>query len=163
MSTDRQFDEIYRRTRPSLSRYVARRVVGESADVVDDVFLTAWRRRTDIPREEDSQLMWLYAIARRKIANLVRWRSRLDRFHQATNPLAEVTVSHLSSETSILVHDCLRRLTKNDREILLLIEWDGCTVREAATVLNITEGAATKRIKHARESFVELYSASSTE
>lgn len=146
-----------------LSRYVSRRVVGDSADVVDDVFLTAWRRRTDIPREADSQLMWLYAIARRKIANLVRWRSRLDRFNRATNPLAEVSVSHLSSDTSILVHDCLRRLNNNDRDILLLIEWDGCTVREAATVLKITEAAATKRIKHARESFAELYSASNSE
>ncbi len=142
-------------------RYVSRRVVGDASEIVDEIYLTAWRKRTDIPGDEENQLMWLYAIGRRTIANTVRWHARRDRFNRSTNPLATTSVSNESSETTILVHDCLSRLNKNDREILLLIEWDDCSTNEAAGILNITEAAATKRLKHARDSFIELYSAKS--
>ena len=138
--------------------YVSRRVVGDASEIVDEIFLTAWRKRADIPQDDESQLMWLYAIGRRTIANTVRWHTRLDRFNRATNRLAETSTSNESSETTILVHECLSKLKKNDREILLLVEWDDCTVHEAAGILGITDAAATKRLKHARDSFMSLYS-----
>jgi RNA polymerase sigma factor (sigma-70 family) len=161
MTENEPFNSLYRRTKPSLMRYVSRRVVGDASEIVDEIYLTAWRKRTDIPGDEENQLMWLYAIGRRTIANTVRWHARRDRFNRSTNPLATTSVSNESSETTILVHDCLSRLNKNDREILLLIEWDDCSTNEAAGILNITEAAATKRLKHARDSFIELYSAKS--
>ena len=158
MTENELFTSLYRRTKPSLMRYVSRRVLGDTSEIVDEIYLTAWRKRTDIPMDEDGQLMWLYAIGRRTIANTVRWRSRLDRFNSSTNPLAKTSVSNESSETMILVHECLGRLKKSDREILLLVEWDDCRIDEAAEILDITEAAATKRLKHARDSFIALYS-----
>jgi hypothetical protein len=105
----------------------------------------------------------LIATGRRTIANTLRWRARLDLFNRTTSALAETAVSNNSSETTILVHDCLSRLRKKDREILLLIEWDEFSIHEAATILEISEAAATKRLKQARDSFIGLYSASSSE
>lgn len=157
MSNEKKFDEIYRRTKPKLQAYVSRRMFGDTSEVVDEIFLTAWRRRADMPQEEDAQMMWLYAVGRRTIANHLRFRARLDLFSRTTSALHETSTSNTSSETSILVHECLRQLRKIDREILLLVEWDDLTIHQAATVLQITEAAATKRLKSARDAFSALY------
>ena len=161
MTNDEYFNQIYVRTKPAVTKYVSRRILGDSSDTVNEIFLTAWRRRTDMPQDEESQLMWLYAIGRRTIANTVRWRARLDRFNRATNALTETSSVNNSSETTVIVNDCLSKLKKNDREILLLVEWDECSVHEAAKILGITEAATTKRLKHARDCFIALYNSQS--
>jgi RNA polymerase sigma-70 factor (ECF subfamily) len=161
MTTDGYFNHIYIRTKPAITKYVSRRMLGDSSDTVNEIFLTAWRRRSDMPQDEDAQLMWLYAIGRRTIANTLRWRARLDRFNRATDALAQTSSVNNSSETTVVVHDCLSKLKKNDREILMLIEWDECNIHEAATILGITEAAATKRLKHARDCFISLYNSQS--
>ncbi|CAB4612919.1 unannotated protein [freshwater metagenome] len=163
MMNEQDFDDLYQRAKPRMQKYVARRVFGDSSEIVDEIFLTAWRRRDDIPDGPDAQMMWLYATGRRTIANTLRWRARLDLFNRTTSALAENAASNNSSETTILVHDCLSRLRKNDREILLLIEWDDLSISEAAKVLEITEAAATKRLKQARDSFIGFYTAHSSE
>ena len=163
MDNEMHFDEMYQRAKPKLQKYVARRVFGDSSEIVDEIFLTAWRRRADIPDDHDAQMMWLYATGRRTIANTLRWRARLDLFNRTTSALAETAISNNSSETTILVHDCLSRLRKKDREILLLIEWDEFSIHEAATILEISDAATTKRLKQARDSFIGLYSSRSSE
>lgn len=160
---EQDFDDLYQRAKPRMQKYVARRVSGDSSEIVDEIFLTAWRRRDDIPDDPDAQMMWLYATGRRTMANTLRWRARLDLFNRTTSALAENAASNNSSETTILVHDCLSRLRKNDREILLLIEWDDLSISEAAKVLEISEAAVTKRLKQARDSFIGLYSSHSSE
>lgn len=163
MSNELDFDDLYQRAKPKLQKYVARRVFGDSSEIVDEIFLTAWRRRADIPVDHDAQMMWLYATGRRTIANTLRWRARLDLFNRTNTTLVETATSNNSSETTILVHDCLSRLRKKDREILLLIEWDEFSILEAATILEISEAAVTKRLKQARDSFIVLYSSRSSE
>lgn len=162
MTKDENFNQIYVRTKPAVTKFVSRRMVGDHSDTVNEIYLTAWRRRSDMPQDEEQQLMWLYAIGRRTIANTLRWRTRLDRFNRSTNPLAETSNSNNSSETTVLVHECLSKLKKNDREILMLVEWDECNIQEAAKILDITEAAATKRLKHARDSFIAIYNSQST-
>ena len=161
MTNDKHFNQIYVRTKPAVTKYVSRRILGDSSDTVNEIFLTAWRRREDMPQDEEEQLMWLYAIGRRTIANTLRWRARLDRFNRSTNALAETSNVNNSSETTVVVHDCLSKLKKNDREILILVEWDECNVQEAAKILGITEAATTKRLKHARDSFISIYNSQS--
>ncbi len=48
--------------------YARRRVPHEAGDVVGEVFLTAWRRLDELP-DGDAVRVWLYATARRVIAN----------------------------------------------------------------------------------------------
>jgi RNA polymerase sigma-70 factor (ECF subfamily) len=163
MNNEQDFEDVYQRAKPKLQKYVARRVFGDSSEIVDEIFLTAWRRKADIPDDHEAQMMWLYAIGRRTIANSLRWHARLDLFNRTNTALVETSTSNNSSETTIFVHDCLSRLRKKDREILLLIEWDDFSINEAATILEITEAAVTKRLKQARDSFIALYSARSSD
>jgi DNA-directed RNA polymerase specialized sigma24 family protein len=45
MQNELDFGEMYQRAKPKLQKYVARRVFGDSSEIVDEIFLTAWRRQ----------------------------------------------------------------------------------------------------------------------
>lgn len=153
-SSDRDFNEVYVAARPYVKRYVTRRMQGDVDDVVDEVFLTAWRRRDKMPVVEDELLMWLYGIARRVTANKVRWHRRRERFQKSIEPLTSGSNSGESTSIdSMVVHAALAKLKPADREILMLVEWEGLTVRQSAEVLEVTESAAGKRLAAAREAF----------
>ena len=156
--SDEQFSDFYRLYRPQVVRYVTRRLRQDIDDVVEEAFVTAWRKRALIPQATSDQIVWLYAIARRVIANKVRWRARLDLFNRAHEPLV-VTSTNGDSESleALLVHSALRRMRPQDHEVLLLVEWDGCSIDEAASVLEITPSAAGKRIGAARIAFAEQF------
>ena len=56
------------------------RHANDAQDITQDVFVTAWRRRTEI-RVEDSLLPWLLVTARNTALNASRKRARLHRPH----------------------------------------------------------------------------------
>ena len=151
------FRELYLETYPAVYKYVFRRLRTDVDDVVEDTFVTAWRRRSSTPSNPDEHLLWLYGIARRLIANRVRLHSRRGRFVREMEP-----ISHTASSTedaavaSVMVHAALGRMKHNDREILLLVEWDGLSVDQSARVLGINSTTATKRLAAARQQFKQL-------
>lgn len=153
------FREFYFRTVPFVQRYVIRRLQGDVDDVVESVFVTAWQRADKIPPVHDDQLVWLYAIARRKIANLVRLRRRRDRFNINEDYHGGIDYADSdggAAEAVAIVHTALARMSPSKREILLLIEWDGLSVEQAARILDITPSAAGKRLWAARSTFRKL-------
>lgn len=158
IEAEKQFDEFYRLHRPQVTRYVARRLRSDIDDIVEEVFIIAWRKRKLLPPAVSDQTIWLYATAKRVIANKVRWNGRLDRFSRAQEPLiAESANGDSESVTGLMVHSALRQMRPQDREILLLVEWDGYTIDETATMLGVTTSAAGKRIGAARNAFAEKY------
>src|SRR5438067_3740388 len=67
---DSRFHEIYERHREDVAFYVRRRVAADSVeDLVAETFLVCWRKLDDVPREP---LPWLYAVARKLLANHYR-------------------------------------------------------------------------------------------
>src|SRR5690349_12050848 len=67
MSPEDRFDEIYRRHAAAVLAYARRRVPRDLAEeVVAETFVVCWRRLDRVP--EDA-LPWLYAVARRTLAN----------------------------------------------------------------------------------------------
>src|SRR5262245_7300444 len=105
----------------------------DAQDAVADVFLIAWRRLDAVP-EGDAAKVWLYATARRVIANQrrsTRRRAALrERLAHEQRPLAMGS----SDRERSLVHEALRRLGRRDREVLLLAEWEGLTPGEIGVV-----------------------------
>ena len=55
-----------------------------------------------------------------------------------------------SGEGTEELFEALARLKDNERELLLLVAWDGLTHEEAAKVLGISRSAFTKRFGRAR-------------
>jgi DNA-directed RNA polymerase specialized sigma24 family protein len=151
------FPALYERTNKQISQYVFRRISFDVEDVVDDIYTIAWRKREDIPNDHEEALLWLYAIGRKVIANKVRWKSRLDRFNKLNNPLVAAEARNGSPRDN-WVQEALISMPVIQREALMLVEWDGLCIAEAAEVLGVPGTTVTKRLHSAREVFAKNYS-----
>jgi RNA polymerase sigma factor (sigma-70 family) len=147
------FSRLYREQGRAVLAYALRRVANreDAADVVAETFLIAWRRLAEVPIDAGARL-WLYAVARRVIANLHRTERRRTRLGRR---LAE------SLQTELATHpppggeaaEALRAIAglgDEDRELLLLVSWEELSPGEAAKVLGISSLAARSRLHRAR-------------
>ena len=145
------FDAAYRRWYPDVFRYVRRRVGDDLAgDVASEVFTVAWRRQDKLLAAEH-QLAWLYGVAKLCVANARRARRR-------RGALAERAIAQphrTEHEPDVEVLDALDRLAPADREILMLLAWDGLAGAELAVALGCSEAAARKRLSRARTRLTE--------
>jgi RNA polymerase sigma factor (sigma-70 family) len=152
----RRFDALFTAYSSDIVAYCSWR--GGSAvdtqDVVADVFLTAWRRLDDVPAG-DAARVWLYATARRVIAN--HRRSSRRRAALAERLAHEAPRPTEPDRGDSLVHDALLRLAPGDREVLLLAEWEELTPSEIANVLGCLGVTARARLHRARRRFLAAY------
>lgn len=152
MSEDESdFRTVYEANYVAVLGYAMRRVPSdEAADVAADVFLTAWRRFPDVPRGAEARL-WLYATARRVVANRVRSERRRTRLRARL--LREPADPPQLAPEREPVGDAFGRLTAADREILSLVAWEGLSADEVARVLGCSANAARIRLHRARRRF----------
>jgi RNA polymerase sigma factor (sigma-70 family) len=127
----------------------------DAQDAVAEVFLTAWRRLDDVPRG-DAARVWLYATARRVIANQRRSTRRRAALAER---IAQTAPPHdaLDDPEASLVHEALRRLNRIDREVLLLSEWEGLSPAQIASVLRCPKVTARGRLHRARRRFRAIF------
>jgi RNA polymerase sigma-70 factor (ECF subfamily) len=136
--------------------YARRRTDGATADdVVADVFLTAWRRLDDVPSDP---LPWLLGIARRILANRRRSEARTAALHHrlATTEQPQASDDRRGVWLDEKVENALRALSERDREILLLVAWDGLEPARAARALGARPGAFAVRLHRARRRLAKL-------
>jgi RNA polymerase sigma-70 factor (ECF subfamily) len=150
----KRFEEIYRKHVGAVAAYTLRRASRETAeDVVAETFLVAWRRLDRMPEEP---LPWLYGVARRTLANQRRSAARRDSLAQRLEIEAAA-----GSVTEVDEHllDGLRGLDRRDREVLMLLAWEGLTPAEAAQVLGCSPVAYRIRLHRARKRLALLLDA----
>ena len=123
--------------------YARRRIDAASADdTVSEVFAIAWRRLDDVP--EDA-LPWLLGCARRVLSHQRR-RARRD----------VALIDHLGADAGGAPSSdhalglALSVLNDRDREVLLLIAWEGLDRAQAAKVLGCSRNALAVRLHRAR-------------
>jgi RNA polymerase sigma-70 factor (ECF subfamily) len=153
------FTRTYAAQYEHIVRYGLRRLADPeaSAELAQEVFVVAWRRRAEVP---DHSLPWLYGVARRLLAN--QWRTRraapeilpftgTDRVRGfSTDPDGAAAVADIRA--------ALAGLSLLDQEILRLVGWEELTVSEAAQVLGCTRTAAAVRLHRARRRLSEAIS-----
>jgi RNA polymerase sigma-70 factor (ECF subfamily) len=129
----------------------------DAQDAVAEVFLTAWRRLDDVP--EDDPRIWLYATSRRVIANQRRSSRRSVALHErlALEAAAVGREPQPFDRDEALVHEALRRLGRNDREVLLLAEWEGLSPAQIATLLGCLAVTVRGRLHRARGRFRAIF------
>lgn len=152
---DERFVVLFRTHWAAVHAYARRRTSGDADahDVAAETFTVAWRRLADIP--EDHALPWLYRTAANVLANQTRSSRRRERLrnHAADQPhphrplLDEAVVADESLRTAFAA------LPDGERELLLLVAWEGLTNDEIATVLGVTTNAAALRVSRARAHF----------
>jgi RNA polymerase sigma-70 factor (ECF subfamily) len=139
---------VYERHAHAVKAYVCRRADAATADdVLAEVFLVCWRRFEELPPDP---LPWLLAVARRVLSTQRRSQRRrsalIDRLAQNA---AEPPDVYVSVEDGALA-GALARLREADRELLLLIAWDGLTPAQAAVVLGAKPATVRARLLRAR-------------
>ena len=128
--------------------FALRRVPAEEAqDVVAETFLVAWRRLDEMPAEP---LPWLLGVARNVIATRQRGHRRLTNLFNRLHERAPVLQPHAPTDRAELV-GAFNSLTESDREVLMLVGWDGLTVNQAAEVLGCSPQSLSLRLHRARK------------
>lgn len=151
---ERRFRSLYQEYYPSVQAYAVRRMEAgaDVADVVAEVFTTAWRRLDDIPPPPDARL-WLYGVARRVIAGKRRGAQRF------RNLLARLQANHdggtgHQQKTADFLNDrllmALRQLGAAEREAVQLVLWEQLSHAEAAEVLGCSANAVAIRVHRAK-------------
>jgi len=141
-----------------VARFIARRSYFDQDDILNEVFLIAWRKWNKLPTVVDEQRLWLYGIARRVIANKQRWKARLDKFNLLSEPLNVINRDpSAQSNMSLAVHEALGAISPEHREVLMLTEWDQLSTRDVAKMLQVPETTITKRLHAARHTFAAAY------
>lgn len=151
----RRFDRLFEAYRSDIVAYCGWRATspGDAEDAVSEVFLTAWRRLDDVPAGGAARI-WLYATARRVIANQRRSeRRRAALEDRLTFEVVSRSHAHHDSRKEALVYEALGRLSERDREVLLLSEWEGLSAVQIASVLGCLAVTARGRLHRARERF----------
>jgi RNA polymerase sigma-70 factor (ECF subfamily) len=157
-----RFGELYRRYYRPVRDYCRRRVAADAVDdVVADVFLTMWRRLTDVPAGRDA-LVWLYGVAYRAIGHHWRSASRRRQLEVRILPVADHPASAadepvLDGDECRLVLDAIARLGATDVEVLLLAAWERLSLVDIAAVLGIAPNAVAQRLHRARRNLGREY------
>ena len=132
--------------------YARRRIDRASAyDVVSEVFVVVWRRLEEVP--EDA-LPWLLGCARRVLANQHRGARRTARLRGRLLIEPSVPAPELPSDATL--SRALMALSGQDRELLLLIAWEGLEPKQAAQVLGCSPNALGVRLHRARQRLTDV-------
>lgn len=147
------FGVVYERHAPAVFRYLARRIGPAAAeDMLGEVFVAAVGARARVrPHASGSALPWLYGIAGNVVRSYLRRspaRSLVD-----TSPVVDwdaVDERLDAGARRAELRAALAALNDTERELLLLVAWDGLTPSEAADALGLSPVAARSRLHRAR-------------
>jgi RNA polymerase sigma-70 factor (ECF subfamily) len=147
-SAEERFQDIYRRHRPAVVAYARRRMSADAVeDVVAETFLVCWRKLECVP---EHPLPWLYAVARKTLANQRRAAVR-----QTTPAVVERSGEAFLFDGDPALGAAFSQLSERDQEVLRLVAWEGLLLREAATVLGCSAVACRVRFHRAKRRLAE--------
>jgi len=148
---------------------MARRILFEptmAEEVAQDTFLTLWRRPGAFDPSRGSLKTFLVGVARNKAIDLVRKEEARSRAGDQLMAEAE-TAQTAENPTERLeerreVREALSRLSKVQREAIVLAYFGGRTYREVAAELDVPEGTAKTRLRDGLIKLKDLLNKSST-
>lgn len=152
MDAEQRFCRLFEATYPAVARYARHRGLSghDADDLAAATYEVAWRRLDAVPGGEEA-LPWLFAVALNHLRNhrrkLARERSLLQRL-PAPEPVPPTAEAGAFSWQDI--RRALDTLSVDDRELVLLVAWDGLSPARAARVLGLTPVATRSRLHRAR-------------
>ncbi|HZX04172.1 sigma-70 family RNA polymerase sigma factor [Kribbella sp.] len=160
------FGQLYDRHARAVYAFLYRRTGSwsDAEDLTSSVFLHAWRRRTDVVLDRDSALPWLLRAADYTVRNEWRAKLRYRRAVAAAHVLVADVRDHADDVAGRLDDDrriqearrLLKRLPKQEREIVELCIWAGLDQQAAAVALDVPLGTVKSRLSRARKHLREL-------
>ena len=146
ISFEDSFRDLFGRHYGAVYGYAARRIGwDDAADATAEVFTVAWRKIRAVPDEPEA-LPWLFGVARRVVANHQRSRNRRDRLDARAMAEPERRIEPDPTD----LEQALASLRESDREVLMLVAWEGLRSAALAGALGCSKSAAVVRLHRAR-------------
>ncbi len=124
-------------------------------DLVSDAFVVAVRRHRDLPDDTGEAYAWLVGTVRKIAANQRRRDLSYDRYWREAVRTYWCAGTSDSPETVFAERDAclsaLDKLSESDRDLLLLVAWDGLTPEQAGAALGISRRTLAVRLHRARQ------------
>ena len=146
------FRELYRRHAPSLLSALRRQCPGsDSEDLLQEVFLSVWRRSSLYRPERGEPLTWLFAILRNKVIDHRRRASARPRYEELDAERAESATAPSADpgDRRLVLEQALVTLRPDERRALEMTYFAGFTYEEAAAALQVPLGTLKSRISAA--------------
>ncbi|WUI03249.1 RNA polymerase sigma factor [Spirillospora sp. NBC_00431] len=159
------FGVLFDRHSRAVYNHCFRRVGDWSAaeELTSVVFLEAWRRRAQVRLDGDSALPWLLGVAANVTRNrnraLRRQRAALARIpvHPDACDHADAVAERLDAERAMAgLLRLVRRLSRDDQDVLALCAGDGLSYAQAALALGVPVGTVRSRLSRARSRLRDL-------
>ena len=145
MTPAARFEELFRSHYRDVHRYALRRTDPAMAEeVANETFMVCWRKLEAVP---DTPLPWLYAVARKCLAN--RRRAEARRTDVADAPSAGRDPADQLAERDAILR-AFTALGERDREALRLVAWEGLSTADAARAAGTSAPAFAMRLHRAR-------------
>ena len=144
-------DLAFRRHHAQIVRYLSRRTgdLDRAEDLAQDVFLDATVALSADGFVPGSLLAWLHTIAKRRFADDAR-RRRLRLADPAWDgSLDELSASDGDGDDRVAVIESIMLLDPGERGVIVMRLIRGCSFREIACSLEVTEAAAKMRFQRA--------------
>ncbi|WP_309709546.1 RNA polymerase sigma factor [Pseudolysinimonas sp.] len=134
-----------------LLAYFERRVVPreDAADLLAETMIVAWRRETDLPTADEEARRWLFGVARKVLLNAERGARRRQRLANRVRDILAVAEAP-AADAGDEVRDAIARLDPDLAELIRLVHWDGLTLADAATILDIPASTTRGRYQRAK-------------
>lgn len=149
--------DLYKRHRGPLAAFLRLYTTdtGLIEEVVQDTMLAAWRGASRFAGRS-SVRSWLFAIARRRAADVLRRKSlpleREDALHWSADPRPGPERWAVSQSTQDELIDAMSYLPKIQREVLMLVFVHELSYQETAAVAGVPVGTIKSRLHKARQS-----------
>jgi len=163
---DAALNDLMERHATPVFHFLCRTVGNEddANDLAQETFVRVFKARASF-RAEQKFSAWLFTIAANLARNHFRWRARHPNVSlDAENPGTEQSLggmlpadgpapneSALAAERAGAVRLAVGNLPEDLREVIVLCEWEECSVAEAATILKATPKAVESRLYRARQ------------
>ncbi len=158
-------DALVSRHWASVSRFVRSKLGDDSADLIAQTFLACVEGRDRI--EGDTFKGYLFAIARRRLADHFRRRARTPELDLARSSLIDLGAGPATqlgrAQQRELLRDGLARIPLDDQIALELAHVEGLTTRELSRVLDIPENTVRSRLSRARDKLRQVLAELGTE
>ncbi len=148
---------VYRLTSAKLFG-VCLRILGERSeaeDVLQEVYVTVWRKAVDFDASRASPMTWLIAIARNRAIDRLRATRQSRRMHPIdaaadvadSSPIADRALENTQDHARL--HGCLDGLDSRERAALRGAFFDGNTYEDLAARMNVPLGTMKSWIRRA--------------
>jgi RNA polymerase sigma-70 factor (ECF subfamily) len=130
---------------------VCYRIIGnieDAKDISQDTFIEIYMKLKTL-QDTRKFSIWIYKIAVNKSLNFLREKRRILIFSIANSFVAEEKSKDITKRDTI--NFLLSKLTPDYRTVLVLFYIEGKTIKEIASILDVTESAVKMRLTRARE------------